>query len=171
MQNLEKIMTSLMDGDVQFILIGGFAAVVHGVSITTQDIDLCILFEEANLTRLLHVLKDTHPLHRSNRRPLTEPPSALARFKNLYLLTDLGSLDLLGEVRGIGTFSDLSPHAIGIELFGRTCNVLDIDALIRSKQAMARPKDKQVVAQLLFIREQLKDPKRYTKAGNLRFGK
>lgn len=157
MQNFEKIIKLLIDNEVKFVFIGGFAATVHGASILTQDIDVCISFDEENMRRILNALKDINPIHRANKQPLGKTASSLTKFKNLYLLTDIGSIDLIGKVSGIGSYPDLLAHSIEIDLFGRKCKVLDIDGLIRSKREMGRSKDKETIIQLEAIKERLEN--------------
>ena len=156
MQGFEKLIKLLCDNEVDFVIIGGFAAVVHGVSMLTQDMDLAMSFDENNFGNLLTALKSCHPIYRQNKRPLTKDVTSFSRFKNLYLITDFGPIDLLGEVTGIGPFSEVEKHVINIELFGNECKVLDIDALIRSKLEMKRPKDKEAIIQLKAIKERQK---------------
>lgn len=155
MQDFEKLIKLLLGNNVEFILIGGFAATVHGVSLLTQDIDVCITFDEHNAERLLKSFRNCHPVHRDNKKPLNETPKSLAKYKNLYLLTDFGSIDFLGFVSNLGTYSEILPHTLEIDLFEHKCKVLDIDALILSKKQMNRPKDKETIIQLKAIKEKL----------------
>jgi predicted nucleotidyltransferase len=64
-----------------------------------------------------------------------------ASLKNLYLQTDLGALDVLGSIAGVGTPDQVRASAIDVELFGRRVKVMGIEQLIRSKEAVGRPKD------------------------------
>jgi hypothetical protein len=59
----------------------------------------------------------------------------------LTLQTDLGELDLLAEVAGLGSFGEVKDHAIEVEAFGRKILVLDLPGLIRAKKATGRRKD------------------------------
>lgn len=155
MQNFEKIIRVLLDNEVDFVLIGGFAAAVYGVTLITQDIDICVSFDKQNSGRILKAVKGLNPSHRDGNRPLNETVESLTKFKNLYLSTDFGPIDLLGHVSGLGSYSDLKNHFIEVELFGKKCKVLDIDALISSKREMGRPKDKETIIQLEAIKEKL----------------
>ncbi|MBI4367291.1 MAG: hypothetical protein HY543_10770 [Deltaproteobacteria bacterium] len=158
MPNLAELVKRLIDHKVQFVLVGGFAATIHGSACVTQDVDICIPFTEANCRRLLSALQGLHPLHRENKRPIATNPSRLAGLKNLYLLTDDGPLDVLGMVSELGMYTELLSHTVEISLFDRVCRVLDIDGLIRSKRTLARPKDKEAILQLRAIKERLKRP-------------
>jgi hypothetical protein len=52
MQNLSELVRRLIASDVEFVLVGGFAAVAHGVTLVTRDVDICCRFTEANLMRI-----------------------------------------------------------------------------------------------------------------------
>lgn len=156
MKGFENLIKSLCANDVDFVIIGGFAAVVHGVSTLTQDIDLAVSFDENNFAHLVDALQELHPVHRQNNAPLDEN-SITAGFKNLYLLTDVGPVDCLSEVAGIGAFDEVLKQSIEIDLFDHKCRVLSIDGLIETKKQMNRPKDKETIIQLMAIKEKLQD--------------
>jgi hypothetical protein len=90
-----------------------------------------------------------------NRKPLEPTPNAVEGLKNLYLDTDLGTLDCISFVEGIGDFQQVVKVSRKIETDGPTLNVLAIEALIQAKEAMRRPRDQQAVIQLKAIREQI----------------
>jgi len=155
MQNFEKILELLIDNEVEFVLVGGFAATVHGVTLLTHDIDVCVPFNVENAGKIISAFKEHHPKYSSNKLPLSSDVEYVAALKNLYLTTDLGNIDMLGLVGGLGSYQDVVQHAIEIEIFGRVCKVLDIDALIKAKKAMGGPKDHEAVAQLNLIKKSL----------------
>src|ERR1700749_1504134 len=102
MQNLTELTRRLIDARVDFVLVGGFAAAAYGVTLLTRDVDICCRFDEANLTRIQTAVADLHPVHRSRPDlPFELTPESCAQLKNLYLRTDLGPLDCLGEVLGV----------------------------------------------------------------------
>jgi hypothetical protein len=91
MQNLSELTQRLVEAQVEFVLIGGFAAVAHGVTLVTRDVNICCRFSEANLMRIQRAFADLHPTHRSRPDlPLALTPEQCAGLKNLYLKTDLG---------------------------------------------------------------------------------
>lgn len=93
----------------------------------------------------------------SGRPSRTSPDLAEAvEVHNLYLRTDLGPLDILGSIRGVGDFERIRQHAVEVELFGRSCRVISLDDLIRAKEAVGRDKDLLTVKELLAIREKMK---------------
>jgi hypothetical protein len=155
MQNLSELTRRLIAGQVEFVLVGGFAAVAHGVTLVTRDVDICCRFSEANLLRIQRTLADLHPVHRSRPDlPLALSPEQCADLRNLYLKTDLGILDCLGEVLGVGNFDEVVRHSVEVELPSGKCRVLGIDALIRSKEAMNRDHDRIAVKYLKAIKTQ-----------------
>lgn len=91
------------------------------------------------------------------RLPFTQEQAERGGLRNLYLSTDLGQLDCLGEIKGIGTYSECLAYSEELEVFGSRIRVLTLDAMITAKRAMGRPRDLQAVLQLEAIREKLKD--------------
>jgi hypothetical protein len=156
LQNLSELTRRLVLSEVEFVLIGGFAAVAHGVTLVTRDVDICCRFSEANLMRIQKAFEDLHPTPRSHPDlPLQRTPELCGRLKHLYLKTDLGVLDCLGEVLGVGDFEEVLKQSVEVELPYGKCRILDIDALIRAKEAMNRNHDKITVTLLKKIKEQL----------------
>lgn len=70
------------------------------------------------------------------------------------LRTDLGELDLLGEVTGGGDYDALLPHTISASAFGATVRCLDLSTLIPVKRAAGRPKDFEAIAELEALLEE-----------------
>jgi len=153
--DLESLLTRLIQGEIEFVVVGGFAAVAHGVSLPTQDIDVCCRFTPENLLKLQGAIADLHPVHRMvpSRPPLQLTVETCAGLRNLYLDTDWGQLDCLGEILGVGGYEDVSAHAVAVEISGGVCRILSIDALIRAKEAMGRQRDREAALQLRAIRE------------------
>lgn len=157
MQNLSELTRRLIALQVEFVLVGGFAAVAHGVTLVTRDVDICCRFSEANLMQIQKAFADLHPVHRS--RPdlaLELTPEQCVSLKNLYLKTDLGVVDCLGEVLGIGNFEEVLKHSVEVELPYGNCRIIDIEALIRAKEAMNRDHDLITVKHLKEIIKQQK---------------
>lgn len=153
-QNLSELVRRLIATDVEFVLVGGFAAVAHGVVMVTRDVDICCRFTEANLMRLQRAFDGLNPVHRSRPdMPLALTPDQCSSLKNLYLKTDLGVVDCLGEVLAVGDYEQVSKHGVEIELPGGKCRVLEIDALIRAKEAMNRDHDRITVRHLKEIKK------------------
>ena len=140
---------------VEFVIIGGFCGILHGVSLVTRDLDVCCSFSIENLRRIESAVRDLHPYHRlvANKLPLELTDELCVRLKNLYLQTDLGKLDCLSEVRAIGGYPEALKRSIPCKLSYGAFRMLDIDALIAAKEAVAREHDLAAVKQLRAIRE------------------
>ena len=151
----QKLLKILDDAKIDYVLVGGFAAILHGVSQTTQDVDVCLSMAEDNLMKLRDSLAPYHPKHRMTPEKLSflEHPSSLKNIKNLYLITDLGILDVLGEVGGVGDFEATQKDVETYDVFGLPVKVLGLDLLIASKKYMSRPKDLSALQELLVIKE------------------
>jgi hypothetical protein len=157
MANFENLLARLIECRVEFVLVGGFAATAYGSTLLTQDVDVCLRFSPDSLMRLQEALADLHPVHRMTpqRLPLRLTPETCQGLKNLYLDTDLGQLDCLGTIQGVGDFVHVKEHSIEVRLATGVCRILSLDALIQSKEAMGRPRDRESVLQLKAIRARL----------------
>jgi hypothetical protein len=144
MVQIRELLSRLRSNGVEYIIVGGVAARLHGSTLPTQDLDICCRMSPENMQRLLHAIGDLRPIFcfDPRRLPLPTDASELARFNTLLLTTDLGRLDVLREITGVGDFEALSKCIIAMELYGAKVNVLDIDALITAKKAAGREKDK-----------------------------
>ena len=144
----------LAKNDVEFVIVGGFAGVVHGCTYVTQDVDICCEFSPANLKKLQKALENVHPVHRMtpNRLKFKLNDENAGQFKNLYLDTDIGQLDCLSFVDGVGDFKAAKQKSRLIEVEDVKIRVLNIEALIEAKKAMNRPRDRQMLEQLKKIK-------------------
>jgi hypothetical protein len=155
MEQLTELLKRLVDAKVEFSLIGGMASRHYGVTLVTEDVDVCTRFTFENLKRIENAVKDFHPRHRltANKLPLEMTEQLFRGLKNLYLTTDIGVLDCLGEVAGVGDFDAvLKKSELKSFPFGQ-CHVLGIGALIDAKKAVGRPHDLVAVSQLAAIKE------------------
>jgi predicted nucleotidyltransferase len=152
--DLPNLLRRLGRAGVDFVIVGGYAGVVHGCTLLTQDVDVCCEFSVANLLKLRDALADLHAVHRMTpgRKPLELTAENAGEFRNLYLDTDLGHLDCLSEIRGLGGYDEVSTASQTIEIEGIGVRVLTIDALIAAKGAMNRPRDREVIRQLKAIK-------------------
>ncbi len=150
-----NLLLQLNNANVKFVIIGGFAGVVHGCTFVTQDVDICCELSVDNLLRLQNALSDISPVHRITpqkiKLELTE--DNCGDYKNLYLDTDLGQLDCIGSLKGVGDFCEVVKVSQKIEVEGQLLDVLTIDALIEAKKALDRPHDKETIIQLEAIKK------------------
>jgi len=158
MQNLEQMVIRLHERNVEFVLAGGFGVVAHGSNLVTRDVGVGCAMDQNNLHALFEALEDLHPVHRMTpqRLPFTRDQIDDGGLNNLYLSTDWGQLDCLGEIKGIGDYTACLARSVGVRLGDVQIRVLDIDAMIDSKRAMKRPKDLHAVLELEAIREKLR---------------
>ena len=85
--------------------------------------------------------------------PFQWDAQALRNGLNFTLQTDLGALDLLGEIQGVGTYCDVRKNAIELDLFDVPCAVMSLEDLIAAKRAAGRPKDLLVLPELEALLE------------------
>lgn len=140
---------------VECVIIGGVAATLYGSTILTNDLDLCYARNAENLERLSTALQSVNAKLRNAPPdiPFILDAETLRRGLNFTLTTEVGSLDLLGEVRGVGFYKDVIDGAIRYELFGYPFLVIDLRKLILAKQTAGRGKDLVAVAELEAILE------------------
>ena len=154
-----NLLERLVNHAVDFVIVGGFAGIVHGCTYVTQDIDICCDFSPSNLLALQRAVSDLEPVHRMTpqRKKLELTEETCAQFKNLYLDTKEGQLDCLSFIDGLGDFSQAKQESELIEVEGAKMRVLSLDALVRTKRAMNRPRDREAISQLEAIRELRKE--------------
>lgn len=135
---------------VDFVLVGGMAAIAHGSASVTEDVDVCIRFDEATLRAIFRALAGTNPRQRMHpaRPPLGDDPLPFVGHRNLYVVTDEGVIDFLGEIVAVGNYDAVAATAMSIDLGGFHCRVLGLEALIACKRALGRPKDLRVALEL-----------------------
>lgn len=154
-QNDKALLTRLKDSGLEFVVIGGVCAVYHGAPLATFDLDICCHFGEENVCRIESAVNDLHPFHRltAHKLPLEKTRSSFGDLKNLYLHTDLGKLDCLSEVSGVGDFPAVLNNSVVARLSYGEFRFLDLDSLIASKKAVGRERDLAAVRYLLAIKE------------------
>jgi hypothetical protein len=129
---------------VQFVLIGGLAMISHGSAYITKDLDICYNRTPPNLAALASAFAALHPYLRGAPPglPFHFDAATLQAGLNFTLTTDLGDVDLLGEVSGIGHYDRVLTQSEEHEMFGIKVRVLSLDGLIAAKKAAGRLKDR-----------------------------
>lgn len=158
MADLNQLLARLCEAELEFVIVGGFAGVLHGSSLVTRDLDVCALLSHDNVEKLRRNLGDLKPTHRMTPQRLSflDNPSPGVGVNNLYLETSLGPVDVLGSIKGVGDFARVHERSVEVELFGKRCRVISIDDLILAKEAMSRPKDALAAKELRAIAEKQK---------------
>jgi len=146
----------LTENQLEFIVVGGAAATAHGSARLTFDLDIVYSRTTENISRLVSSLKPLRPYLRGAPPglPFDWSEATIRKGLNFTLITDLGSLDLLGEITGGGNYEDLLPYAIALQVAGAKCLCLGLDRLIEVKRAAGRPKDFEAIAELEVIRDE-----------------
>jgi hypothetical protein len=146
----------LSDAEVDYVVVGGVAANIHGALRTTLDLDVVYSRTATNISKLVHALSPYQPYLRGAPPglPFVLDEATIHRGLNFTLTTVLGDLDLLGEVVGGGGFEALIAQAEPVELEARRCWVVTLPALIVLKRAAGRIKDRESLAELEALLEE-----------------
>ena len=151
-----ELLRRLSDAGVEFIVVGGAAAVLHGAPITTEDVDIVHRRTAANVARLKAVLDDlkAHVRELANRKlPVSE--AALAGEGHILLNTALGPLDCLGTIVDGWGFEELLSHSQTVSDEGIEFRVVDLPMLIEIKTKTGRAKDQLMLPVLLALADEL----------------
>ena len=156
MTDFEAAFRSLSEAGVEFVIVGGLAAVIHGSARLTQDIDVVYSRSGANIERLVAALGPHAPYPRGAPPglPFEWSAATVERGLDFKLTTAVGDIDLLGEIAGAGDYDALVPHTVEVDIFGFRCRCLDLPQLIRAKRATGRPKDLDALAELEALLEE-----------------
>jgi predicted nucleotidyltransferase len=154
-----ELVTLLAEHGVEFIIVGGVAAVLQGASLTTFDLDVLHRRTPENVDRLLRALASLGAVYRHDSRRLTPGPEHLLGPGHQLLSTSLGDLDVLGTIGANTTFEDVAARATRITLRGHAVDVLSLEDLIAAKSFADRPKDRAVLPLLrAVLEESRRDP-------------
>ena len=145
----------LADANAEFVIIGGWSAILLGSAHVTEDLDLCFSVTKENCKRIADALAPFHPRLRDLPKdlPFVWDEKTLRNGSMFTLSTDLGAIDLLAEVSGLGTFDQVKKNAVRIEAFDREVWTLDLKGLIKAKRAAGREKDLRVLPELESLLE------------------
>ena len=132
---------------VDFILIGGVRAVLHGAMVSTFDIDIVPSREPENLERLVQALQELKAYYRTHPSFRILPDThKLASPEHHLLMTQFGALDILGTVTKGRDYQALLPHTVEMEVpEDGTIKVISLPMLITLKQETGREKDKLIL--------------------------
>src|SRR5579884_3974990 len=96
----QAALKALLERGVNFVVVGGYAATLHGGSYLTSDLDICYERAPENMQRLVSALLPYHPRLRGAPPdlPFIFDVKTLSQGMNFTLQTDLGPIDLLGRL-------------------------------------------------------------------------
>jgi predicted nucleotidyltransferase len=155
-----EILHILDDHQVEFIIVGGVCAVLHGAPITTFDLDLVHSRTPRNLNCLMNALVDLGAYYRGHPKQLNPDVETLASPGHHLLLTRLGPLDLLGTIeRGLG-YADLIGKSESVQIENQTHRILSLEYLIEIKEETFREKDRLM---LVVLKQTLKEKEKNRK--------
>jgi hypothetical protein len=145
---------------VDFVAVGGFAALLYGAERTTKDIDICVDWSRDNLERVAAALRDLHA--RLKVGTYVEVPidaTLLARMEVATWRTHSGDVDvLLGIPRNasweLARYTELRDRGEVIELGELRIAVAALDDIIRSKEIADRPADREALPELRRLLEE-----------------
>lgn len=142
--DLSAVLEGLIKADVNFILVGGLAAVVQGAPVTTMDVDIVHNRSSENIVKLLAFLKSIGAFHRRLDDKVIEPTERdISGEGHALFSTQLGPLDVLAVIEEEKTYDDLLEHTVNVKFRGHTIKVLDLKMMIELKRASRDAKDKQ----------------------------
>jgi hypothetical protein len=154
---MSALLEGLMEAGIEFILVGGLAAVVQGAPITTMDVDIVHRQTADNISKLLAFLKTIDAYHRRLDDKVIKPTGRHLSVKGHALFTTLlGPLDVLAFIEQGLSYEELVEHTIKIEFRGYSLRVLDLEMIVELKRSSKHPVDKQRLPVLEETLRQLK---------------
>lgn len=153
---LREILSGLNHAGIRYVIVGGVAANVFGSPRATWDVDICYEPSPENCERLALLLLSWHACLRGVEPglPWVLDARSLRNTAVLTLVTDLGDLDVMHEVAGVGRYEAVEQAADDQIAFDLPVKVLGLDALISAKKAAARRKDIEALLELEALREE-----------------
>lgn len=156
----EEALATLARYEVEFIVIGGYATVLHGSSHFTTDADVTPRADPDNLRRLADALREMNARIRSVSEPdgleFTCDEHFLKRMATVNLITRFGAFDLSFHPSAFPDgYEDLLPNAVEVSILGERVRVAGLGDIIRSKEAADRPKDRGALPHLYALQDEL----------------
>jgi hypothetical protein len=151
----QALIGALTDREVDFVIVGAVAMVLHGSPRVTRDLDICYSREPGNLERLAAALDRFAPALRDAPEglPFVLDAATLKAGLNFTLVSAAGDIDLFGELPGLGAFPVVHRLSEPMAVYGREVQVLSLDGLERAKRAAGRLKDLADLAEIIEIRK------------------
>ncbi len=153
-QDNDGLLRQMLAARFEFAIVGGVAAVLHGATRMTVDLDVLAPFTEGNLQRLLDALASHNPRHatRPDLSLLDETPRRLSTFRMILIESELGRLDVLPEQPPIGNYEAVD--LVEMTMLGHRVKVISRDHLIAVKRALPRPRDRRDAVELEAAKRQ-----------------
>lgn len=155
-RTLPDICKAFNSEGVSYVLIGGWAVIIHGFPRLTNDIDFLVDSSEDNISKIKYALDRVF-----NDKSIDEIRlSDVTEYSVIrYVSPDGATIDLMAKIGEVADYKSVHKHIVLFEVLGNEIPVLDVEALIRLKDTV-RDKDKM---DLVFLKEKLKREKRNIK--------
>jgi len=152
--HLAALLRRLDAAGVEFVVVGGIAAITHGSPQVTHDLDIVFATDEANLRRLSDALIDLNAKVHGviDDVPFVPDARALRQVRLLRLTTDEGRLDVMVQPDGSKGYEQLLAGSIEAVVEGTAVRVAGLDDLIAMKKAAGRTKDRLHLEELYAIK-------------------
>ncbi|MDA8067243.1 MAG: hypothetical protein M0T77_01315 [Actinomycetota bacterium] len=145
------VLAALREHDVKYVLVGGFAARLHGAVRVTSDVDVCPAWDRDNLTRLASALRS---LGATEKGTGIAPDAGLIYSMEITnWRTTAGDVDVLLGIPDKSRYEkaqyrQLHEQALAVQVGADTIEVAPLTAIIRSKEIADRPKDREALPEL-----------------------
>jgi hypothetical protein len=150
-----KILQILAEHEVDFIVVGGICAVLHGAPVSTFDLDIVHSRASENIERLISALNQMEAFYRGRGAQRLVPESHhLASTGHHLLMTTYGPLDVLGTIGSSHDYIKLLDHSHVMVVDDVKISLLDLESLIKVKEETARDKDRAVIS---ILKQTLKE--------------
>jgi hypothetical protein len=151
----EPAIKSLVQNEVDFVIVGGLAISAHSSGYITRDFDFAYSRTPENLKKIIAAFAAYNPRPRGfpESLPFVWDDRTLQNGTNFTLQTSIGDIDMLGEVLGIGDYEAVKKESILIRLYGCDVRILTLEGLIKAKRAAGRTKDLLVLPELEALKE------------------
>lgn len=155
----DEILRVLSRHEVEFMVVGGIAAILHGSPLTTEDLDVLFRLSGENTVRLHRALSelDAEYLDPAGRR-IAPTVQRLATQRMHLLRTKLGRVDVMPSIGKDLRYEDLLGRSRQLEVAGSRVRVLELEAIIESKEQADRPKDRFQLPYLKQLAVELERP-------------
>lgn len=159
MIKIETAIRALTSNNVEFVIVGGVAVRIHSSAYVTFDLDFCYQRTNENLRHIVTALAAFKPRPRNfpENLPFVFDERTLQNGTNFTLETEIGDIDLLGEVAGLGNYEAVERESEIKHFFGSDVKILSLEGLIKAKRAAGRTKDLLVLPELEALHEALSD--------------
>ncbi len=156
--DLGALIEGLVDAGVEFIIVGGIAAVSQGVPITTFDLDIVHRRTDDNIDNLMAFLRSVNAIQRRPDENVIVPDARHLKTDGRQLLTTrYGPLDVLSVIEGNRDYDLLLPHSVAISFKGRRVKVLRLEAMIELKRQSGNAEDQRRLPILIETARQLEN--------------